>query len=150
MKPGAYQALYGDLPRQCTNCGLRFPHTEEGGKDLQEHLDAHFRKNIRMKDKAKKVLARVWFPTEQDWIKNVESKDSDKPALLFATGAESKEPEVVAISKVPAGSDHADRTCPICQEKINIAWDDEADEWMYNDAIKGTDDEIFHSYCSKR
>lgn len=75
----AYQALYASLPRQCTNCGLRFPNTPEGGAKLEAHLDAHFRRNIRLKDKSKKVFARVWLPRENDWINNVEAQASEQP-----------------------------------------------------------------------
>lgn len=39
---------------------------------------------------------------------------------------------------IPAGSDHASKTCHLCQEPISIVWDDEADEWMYKDAIYRT------------
>lgn len=35
---------------------------------------------------------------------------------------------------VPAGSDHASKVCHLCQEPISIVWDDEADEWMYQNA----------------
>lgn len=39
------------------------------------------------------------------------------------------------VPMIPAGSDHASKTCRLCQESISIVWDDEADEWMYKDAI---------------
>lgn len=32
---------------------------------MAAHLDAHFRRNMRLKDKSKKVLARDWAPQEQ-------------------------------------------------------------------------------------
>lgn len=34
---------------------------------------------MRLKDKAKKVISRVWLQPEQDWIKNVEAKEVERP-----------------------------------------------------------------------
>lgn len=154
-RPDAYQNLYGALPRQCTNCGLRFPDTVEGQRRLDEHLDAHFRRNIRLKDKAKKVLARLWWLAESDWIKSKErgggGQDLNEiPAILFKSSGidESKidgadtEDEIKNISMVKAESDHADRTCPLCHERVQIIWDDESDEWMYSDATKADNGEV--------
>lgn len=36
---------------------------------------------MRLKDKAKKVIARLWMQSEQDWIKNVEAKETEKPGM---------------------------------------------------------------------
>lgn len=77
--PDAHVTLYEALPRQCTNCGLRFPDTAEGQSKLHAHLDAHFRRNIRLKDKGKKVMARIWLPPEQEWIRNMDAGDTERP-----------------------------------------------------------------------
>jgi pre-mRNA cleavage complex 2 protein Pcf11 len=98
-------------------------------------------------------LARLWLQGEQDWIKNVEAKESDRPAMLFSTGGAVEnitEMDNGPKPRVPAGSDHTDRLCPICQEKIEVVWDDDADEWMYNDAVTATDGAIMHASCAKK
>lgn len=60
-----------------------------------------------------------------------------------ATGKNRFEDPAGQFHKVSAGADHAERHCPICQEKIEIAWDDDADEWVYKNAIKQDDsDEV--------
>lgn len=163
-RPNSHVALYEALPRQCTNCGLRFPDTPEGQTKLHAHLDAHFRRNIRLKDKGKKVMARIWLPPEQDWIRIADAGDTERPGkdhemhrergnlailidvhivTLFSGPNAPTAPTTLAsedlserkIPMIPAGSDHASKTCRLCQEPISIIWDDEADEWMYKDAI---------------
>jgi pre-mRNA cleavage complex 2 protein Pcf11 len=153
--PEAYKSLYDKLPRQCTNCGLRFAATEEGQRRLDDHLDAHFRRNIRLKDKGKRVMARLWMGTEAEWIKSGsstgEGSDSQKDvtANLF-NGKESnaKAGQTGPVPMLKAGPDHGDRICPHCREPIELIWDDEHDEWMYKNAMRReSDQEIIHGSC---
>ena len=97
------------------------------------------------------VLARLWLQPERDWINNVEAKETERPAMLFGgSGAPETTTPGGIKAKVPAGSDHADKICAVCQEKLEIAWDDEADEWMYNDAVLCDDGEIIHAECANK
>jgi len=57
--------IYDFYALQCKNCGFRFPDTEDGKTQMAAHLDAHFRRNMRLKDKSKKILAREWAMKEE-------------------------------------------------------------------------------------
>lgn len=49
--------------------------------------------------------------------------------------------------KVPAGADHVEKICTVCHEKINLAWDDDCDEWVYKNAIMTDSKELIHASC---
>ncbi len=57
---------------------MRFDESPTGRRALEEHLDGHFRRNIRSKDKARRVVARLWMQNEHDWMNNVEAKESEQ------------------------------------------------------------------------
>jgi pre-mRNA cleavage complex 2 protein Pcf11 len=39
-------------------------------------------------------------------------------------------------------------TCPICQEKFEMKWLDEAQEWVWTDAVK-VGDRVYHGSCHR-
>ena len=47
-KPRVVEYLYERQGAQCRQCGLRFPDTKLGKKDLENHLDMHFRQNSKV------------------------------------------------------------------------------------------------------
>lgn len=63
--PEAHLALYGALKLACKNCGLRFHDSPSSRQSLAIHLDWHFRRNRRIKERLKKPISRDWFPTEK-------------------------------------------------------------------------------------
>lgn len=153
-RPNAHAVLYSNLPKQCTNCALRFPNTAESQVQLDAHLDAHFRRNIRMKDKAKKVLARLWMQEEQAWITNAEASDAESSLFSMFSLTSNAGPNAnigdAKVAMLPAGADHAELQCPLCQEPITVVWDDEADDWMYKDAAKDDANRIIHASCLRK
>lgn len=40
----------------------------------------------------------------------------------------------------------ANSNCPICQEKFQTVWNDEAQEWVWMDAVR-VGDKIYHASC---
>ena len=83
--------------------------------------------------------SRTLKPQRQnDQVRSTAEQAVNVLAVLFSTGKPAAEmPEISdrPKSRVPAGSEHADQTCPLCQEQMVVEWDDEADEWLYKDAI---------------
>jgi hypothetical protein len=57
--------LYDGMPIQCHSCGFRFSDTEDGRLRNTIHLDWHFRRNRKMKERAKKAPFRSWFLNEK-------------------------------------------------------------------------------------
>jgi pre-mRNA cleavage complex 2 protein Pcf11 len=75
-------AIYYDIPLQCSQCGLRFKEQ----KEMDSHLDWHFRKNRREKQKSKKPISRAWFQPVNAWIDAKEAEAPTQTSKLMFSG----------------------------------------------------------------
>ncbi|KAI9815736.1 MAG: hypothetical protein M1827_002132 [Pycnora praestabilis] len=156
-RPHLIKSLYEAQPNQCTSCGRRFLLSEEGKKKKARHLDWHFKVNQRMADAVQRGQSRSWYVDEMEWI---ESRDNDEETITTTgTSNSSNFPGAAAAAAaaskldpknqyIPAPNDptHANVNCPICQEKFETVWHDEAQEWVWMDAVK-VGGRIFHASC---
>jgi pre-mRNA cleavage complex 2 protein Pcf11 len=69
------------------------------------------------------------------------------------TSLNSKSNSAAAANKVPylpvpEDSSRVNSACPICQEKFEMKWLDEAQEWVWMDAVK-VGERVFHASCHR-
>jgi pre-mRNA cleavage complex 2 protein Pcf11 len=49
------------MPLRCAQCGIRFAGSLEGKKDMEEHMDMHFKQNRKATQNAGRGHNRSWF-----------------------------------------------------------------------------------------
>ncbi|KXJ96929.1 hypothetical protein Micbo1qcDRAFT_199683 [Microdochium bolleyi] len=170
FRPHLLPLLFEAKGPQCTQCGRRFPATEEGRRKKTAHMDWHFRVNRRITEYEKKGQHRSWLVDKMDWINTRETIDQDhvtdsgKPydplsgdgsgldghshsASTQAGGGGSRGGRKDWIP-VPDDPVLANSVCPICQEKFEMRWLDDAQEFVWPDATH-VGDRIYHASCHR-
>lgn len=147
-RPHLIAGLYEHLGTPCTQCGRRFQIDEEGKKKKAAHMDWHFRVRQRMEEAETKGQHRSWYVDELDWIRSREIEgDAIAPEAPTngSTAAATKDPKMQYLP-VPDDPAMANSVCPICQEKFEMKWLDEAQEFVWMDAKK-IGERIYHASC---
>ncbi|ESK94422.1 putative pre-mrna cleavage factor cfi subunit [Moniliophthora roreri MCA 2997] len=155
-RPSIHTLLYRRLSAQCKQCGIRFPDTTNGKKDLQDHLDMHFRQNLKANQNIGRGHSRSWFIDPEDWthdISDVKGKgraDGHRPLnprAAAAAEAIKKDAELRAqFVVIPPGDEAKTIACPICKEILNPEFVEDDEEWVWKNAVK-KDDRIYHATC---
>ncbi|KAK3210561.1 hypothetical protein Dsin_015267 [Dipteronia sinensis] len=122
------RALYVDLPRQCTTCGMRFKIQE----DHRQHMDWHVRKNraalVAKSKRPKQMQSRKFFLTSDLWLTAAKDVGTVKGPAFFVTGDvkdEKRKPEEAVL----AGEDQ--KACALCMEPFDEYFSNETNDWMY-------------------
>lgn len=150
FRPHLLPSLFESLGPQCTQCGRRFPKTEQGKKNKTIHMDWHFRVNQRIAEAEKRGQHRSWLVDERDWIKTRESIDKEhvspsEGSDAAAGDSKSKAPKLQYIP-VPDDPSLANSVCSICLEKFETRWLDDVQEFVWLDAKK-VGVKIYHASC---
>lgn len=128
-------------------------------------MDWHFRVHQRLADSEKRGLYRSYYVDEMDWIQTGVELDYSFPAGATAAGAGAQEDQgadagaggggggkqgrkQLQYLAVPDDADSAEATCPICQERFEMKWLDEAQEWVWMDAVR-LGGRVFHASCHR-
>lgn len=148
-RPRLIESLYSKQPNQCITCGRRFGADEEGRAQKARHLDWHFRVNVKLSEASRRGTTRSWYLKEIDFVRFREIDDSaESPS---AQGHADKQAEESTASQVqyiraPTDSTLSKQPCPICQESFKTSWHEEAQEWVWMDAVQ-VGGRIYHGTC---
>ncbi|KAK0704986.1 hypothetical protein B0H67DRAFT_649376 [Lasiosphaeris hirsuta] len=172
FRPSAMVRLEDDLGLPCTHCGRRFKTNEDGRRKKTAHMDWHFRVHQRIAEYEKRGQHRSFFVDELDWIKSLEAIDvdyvappaggnnasnndsGDSPRGASAQaggkrgGGQQQLQQLLQYIAVPEDSSRVNTVCPICQERFEMKWLDEAQEWVWMDAVK-IGERVFHASCHR-
>ncbi|KAK3386935.1 hypothetical protein B0H63DRAFT_143099 [Podospora didyma] len=179
----AFQTHDG-LGTPCTQCGRRFQSNEDGRRKKTAHMDWHFRVHQRIAEAEKRGQHRSWYVDEMDWIKSREAIDVDYVApednqsggdydydyngqtksgahassgpggggssLRGKSAQNKKQPQYIPVPE----DQRINTTCPICQERFEMTWLDEAQEWVWMDTVKvpqpgNLPPRVYHASCHK-
>jgi hypothetical protein len=150
-RPNLFKVLYDDLSLHCKTCGIRFRDTELGRKRLTLHLDSHFRRNMRLKEKSKRVLARDLFGSEEDWISGKEDSDnlSERTVNIFedSNSQDTNDDRIDSFVEATEEEQSSQIKCSTCQETISLIWNDEKEQWIFPSCIRNELNEIIHVTC---
>lgn len=119
-------------------------------------MDWHFRVHQRIAEAERRGQHRSWYVDEQDWVHSKEVIDADYVAPEASNisdqqgGADGRREggqKAKKLQYIPVPEDSRVNTvCPICQEKFEMKWLDEAQEWVWMDALR-TGDRAYHVSC---
>ncbi|KAK0740208.1 hypothetical protein B0T18DRAFT_204234 [Schizothecium vesticola] len=168
-RPHLTPLFYDDLGAPCTQCGRRFRPDAAGRRQKTAHMDWHFRVHQRLADSEKRGLYRSYYVDEMDWIQTPLTGDADYAHATAATTTAAahedqadaggsggggqkqggrKQLQQLQYLAVPDDGDSAEAACPICQERFEMKWLDEAQEWVWMDAVR-LGGRVFHASCHR-
>jgi len=145
------------MPVQCKQCGVRFADNPVGKKEMQDHLDMHFRQNRKANQNVGRGHSRSWFVALEDWthdvlvdVKGKGRTNGNRPLnakAAAAAEAAKREAELRALYVVvPPGDEAKPISCPICKELLKSEFLEDDEDWVWKNAIK-KDDRVFHATC---
>eukprot|EP00761_Pharyngomonas_kirbyi_P009324 gb/GECH01009340.1/.p1 GENE.gb/GECH01009340.1/~~gb/GECH01009340.1/.p1 ORF type:complete len:379 (+),score=61.93 gb/GECH01009340.1/:1-1137(+) len=124
------QELYSSNYFQCSSCGIRLSSREK----MNQHLDNHFHFTHSIKHKA---MARCWFPEYSSWIS---SDLISKPEVVAPAMESMRSSDIDTLPSIRNETDviaeEEQDICPICQEQLEVYWNEEEQEWYFRDTIK--------------
>lgn len=149
--------LYENIKLQCDFCALRMDDSDQ----MAKHLDRHFKLNLKRREKDKQLRHRMWYMDSAEWSSQPIDFEGNIQAPVDIMNADSIEHAEksdngndIASSKVPVDDENVTH-CAICGEKLEQIWDDDADSWVYTNAVKAKldpkkeNEEIIHQSCFK-
>ena len=164
-RPHLTAQLHESLGPPCTQCGRRFRTDEDGRRKKTAHMDWHFRVHQRIAEYEKRGSYRSPFVDEIDWIEtpitvdidyvapsnNTTGEDGgDSAATTTSSTRKTAQQQLQKLQYIPVPDDSSrvNSICPICQERFEMKWLDEAQEWVWMDAVK-IGDRVFHASCHR-
>ncbi|THV08455.1 hypothetical protein K435DRAFT_740551 [Dendrothele bispora CBS 962.96] len=155
-RPPIAETLYDHLTSQCKQCGIRFSDSVTGKKVMEEHLDMHFKQNMKANLNVGRGHSRSWYTGIDDWVHDTVDRkgkgraDGSRPLsgkAAAAADAAKRDAELRAqFVVVPPGDEAKPISCPICKETLKSEFLEDDEEWVWRNAVK-KDERIYHATC---
>ncbi|KAG5639262.1 hypothetical protein H0H81_004923 [Sphagnurus paluster] len=138
-RPQIVEFLYDQLTAQCKQCGIRFADTIIGKKNMEDHLDMHFRQN--------RVEDWVHDTTNAKGKGRADGVQRLNPKAAAAAEVAKRDIELRAMFVVvPDGQEAIPVACPICKETLKSEFLEDNEDWVWKNAVK-KDERVFHATC---
>ncbi|KAJ2699108.1 mRNA 3' end processing factor [Coemansia sp. IMI 203386] len=148
-RPGIFNALYRGYGKQCSQCGWRTRDDSKGKGLMKDHMDWHFRRNVRTQgERTHRAAPRGWYVLQSAWEAAAEAGDEDV-ANKSGTGEagnkdESSDAELRKMAvAVPGGHNEP---CDICKEAFERRFNEDEETWEYVNAVS-VGGIIYHATC---
>ncbi|KAI6030138.1 hypothetical protein EDC04DRAFT_2869047 [Pisolithus marmoratus] len=102
---------------QCKQCGLRFSDDLSSKKQMDDHLDMHFRQNSGVRQNVGHGHSRCWFISLELCAQFVVVQSGHKAKSIY---------------------------CLICKETMKSEFLEDDEDWVWRDAVR-KDDKIYHA-----
>ncbi|KZT41186.1 hypothetical protein SISSUDRAFT_1043265 [Sistotremastrum suecicum HHB10207 ss-3] len=153
QRPQILPFLYDRQPAQCKQCAIRFPESLIGKKQMDNHLDMHFRQNRRVNQNVGRGHSRSWFIGVDNWIHDVSEttkgnvRDGANASKTAAAEAAEREARLrKSFVVIPPGDEAKPISCPICKETIMSEFLEEEEDWVWRNAVN-VQGKIYHATC---
>jgi len=151
---GIVPFLYERMPIQCRQCAIRYPEGQVGKKQMEDHLDMHFRQNQKASQNVGRGHSRSWFVGADDWVNDAAV---DAKGKRRADGSSAKEAAAAAAAEheaklresyvvVPPGDEAKSIQCPICKETLKSEFLEDDEDWVWMNAVR-VQGRIYHATC---
>ncbi|KAF5388310.1 hypothetical protein D9615_000505 [Tricholomella constricta] len=155
-RPQIVEFLYDQLAAQCKQCGIRFADTIIGKKNMEDHLDMHFRQNRKANQNIGRGHSRSWFIGVEDWVHDLTNAKGKgradgvqrlNPKAAAAAEVAKRDAELRAMFVVvPNGAEATPVSCPICKETLKSEFFEDNEDWVWKNAVM-KDDRVYHATC---
>ncbi|KAJ2911054.1 mRNA 3' end processing factor [Coemansia aciculifera] len=159
-RPGIHNILYqGGYPRQCFQCGWRAMDSDEGRSKMNEHLDWHFRRNLRTQgDQVRKAAMRGWYVEQVGVWESATASEADAAVEASGSGGggggghseqagDNKQQESDGEEKVVAVTgEYSNEPCAVCKEPFERRFVEDDESWVLVNAVC-VDEKLYHATC---
>ncbi|KAJ2071595.1 mRNA 3' end processing factor [Coemansia sp. S100] len=141
-RAGIHNVLYqGGYPRQCSQCGWRAMDNEDGKGKMNEHLDWHFRRNLRTQsDQVRKAPMRGWYVEQGAWEVPVAEEEETE------VSEQKVNKEIEPQEEVTVAATDDNEPCAVCRESFERKFIEDEETWVLVNAVR-VDGKLYHATC---
>ncbi|KAH8922214.1 hypothetical protein BT69DRAFT_1282456, partial [Atractiella rhizophila] len=154
-REGAWRLLYDRFGVQCKQCGRRYLEGKKGRRDLDDHLDFHYRLNKQVREGISRAQNRSVLLDEAAWMVGDAGPSgsgsgvrAESPGAIERREREAEEGRRRKMYVVaPTDPKREGRPCSVCMEGFKKEFREESGEWVWFNAVFTEEGRIDHATC---